>query len=896
MSEKVNISSYTIQEKWLNEVAPNYFNIDDINKLKIGLFGYVNEAMANVTEDSLYMHSILSKEIFPNKAVLPDSIYAYASLANFDDFYATPATFSFVLALKKSDILKYSETNYTNGNKEFYISRNSELLIENTIPFILDYDIKIICRPKNYSSSLVGKTDYIISAQYIMTENNALSNINSPFIQTILLVEDGIEYVFLSLQGKQLSRKETSFLIYTNDIVENISFEVDFDDQLAGFNVYYKESSDSSEKILLNKYLDCSTTPSSGENFCFFTLSAEHKIKISFSAHPSYFRPKFNSELLIETFSTLGSKGNFTYDGTNITMELKPIDEYLNYKNILTEIEPVSNSTNGKDSPDLATIKEKVIQEFSTRKNIITENDLKTSFNSISDSCDVTFIKKRDDILKRVYTAFILMRNSEKEIIPTNTIDFLIYEDEFDNYSKGVDELIIKAGTVFEASDNDNNFTKINHLYNWSELVQKDSQPTNYLYGTPFLIKVNKSPLFLSYYLNSIFEDYKLNYSYMNENSYEEFVVNSFSISRNAIKSDSYRLQTTITTSMENDTDKIKVIGFIEESGVVTGYIKFNPINSFEGKIHLEAYLDTDDVINSDNELLIKNSIYSVNHYGQENLKSNFAVAPNNVKIIIGVYYSGYNDNKDKGSFSLFVPGMENYALCNAYKTEKDIKLFKELNSVMQSNILLRTNDNINHTGVYYKIKKSPMVRYLYLENEDNMIEIIKLYDNIYEKLKSMLPNMENNFSVDTKFYNTYGSSNFFTIGRSKQNLNIVCISLKLNIKLAVESSAYLVNEIKKFIVQFVEDTNKAETNYIYVSNLIRSLEQEFKEIVYIEFLGFNDYGPSEQIIENNFTDLSDLTKEQVINYVPEYLNINRHVVLDNGQLVFEPRITINFV
>ena len=133
MSEKVNISSYTIQEKWLNEVAPNYFNIDDINKLKIGLFGYVNEAMANVTEDSLYMHSILSKEIFPNKAVLPDSIYAYASLANFDDFYATPATFSFVLALKKSDILKYSETNYTNGNKEFYIRRNSELLIENTI-------------------------------------------------------------------------------------------------------------------------------------------------------------------------------------------------------------------------------------------------------------------------------------------------------------------------------------------------------------------------------------------------------------------------------------------------------------------------------------------------------------------------------------------------------------------------------------------------------------------------------------------------------------------------------------------------------------------------------------------------------------------------------------------
>ena len=45
MSEKINTSVYTIQEKWIDEVAPNYFNVDEINKLKIGLFGYVNEAM-----------------------------------------------------------------------------------------------------------------------------------------------------------------------------------------------------------------------------------------------------------------------------------------------------------------------------------------------------------------------------------------------------------------------------------------------------------------------------------------------------------------------------------------------------------------------------------------------------------------------------------------------------------------------------------------------------------------------------------------------------------------------------------------------------------------------------------------------------------------------------------
>ena len=135
MSEKVNISTYTIQEKWLDEVAPNYFNVDEINKLKIGLFGYVNQAMANVTEDSLHMHSILSKELFPNKAVLPDSIYAYASLADFQDFYAKPATLNFILAIRKSDIIKYGEINAA-GNKEFFISKYSELSIENRISYI----------------------------------------------------------------------------------------------------------------------------------------------------------------------------------------------------------------------------------------------------------------------------------------------------------------------------------------------------------------------------------------------------------------------------------------------------------------------------------------------------------------------------------------------------------------------------------------------------------------------------------------------------------------------------------------------------------------------------------------------------------------------------------------
>ena len=847
------------------------------------------------------MHSILSKEIYPNKAVLPDSIYAYASLANFGDFYATPATVNFVLSIRKSDILKHAESNYINNTKEFFLSKNSELTINNNIPYILDYDVKIIARASQatQTSLLNNKTDYTITAQYVMNELNPISDIKSPFIQSVTIMDGNEEYVCLRLKGRQMRRNENSYLIYTNDIVENITFEAEFTDQLADFNIFYKESSNSDEKILLNKYLEGSTVPDSSEKFCYFSLVGDEKIKISFSAHPSYFRPKFNSELLIETFSTLGSKGNFVYEGSQFGMKLIPLNEYQNYNSIPVQIEIDGESKNGVDSPSLSEIKEYVINEFSARKNIITETDLKAYFKDISEKCNITFVKKRDDIIKRIYTAFILMRNSNNEVIPTNTIDFLLYEDEFDNYQKGINDLIIKAGTVFEASENDVNFTKVNHLYNWSELVQRDSQPTNYLYGTPFLIKVNRSPLFLSYYINSIFKDYSMSYNIMNENSYEEFIVNKFSVTRNAIKDDFYTFNTIISTTLDlsdYDPERIKVIAFLEEDGKTIGYVRMNTSVYSDTKLEATAKIYTNDVINTDNKIVLTDSIYSINHYGQENLKAEFPIGSDNINVVIAIYYNGYPNNKDKGIYSNLVPNMSNYALCNAYKTEENVVLFEELNNIMQSTIILKTSSEPSHSGIYYKIKKSPMIRYLYLENDNNMREIIQTFTSIHKNLENMLPVVENNFNIDTKFYNTYGASKFFTIGRSKQNLNIVCISLKLNIKLATDVTPSIISGIKNYIVKFVENTNENETNYIYVSNLIRNLEQEFEEIIYIEFDGFNDYGPSEQIIENNFTNISELNAEQVINYVPEYLNINRHVVLDNGQLVFEPRITLNFV
>ena len=916
MSEKIDLSSYSIQQKWFDELAPNYFNVDDISMLRIGLFGYINDAMANSFEDSLHMQTILSKEIFPNKAVLPDSIYAYAALANFTDFYAKGAIAPMVVSIATKDILSYATKNNISGNLELLVSKNSEILIDDKIPFIFDYDIKIIAR---YS-----KNTYIFSAQYIMNTKNELSSVLTPFINTVTM--DG--NLYLRLDARQLKRNTVEYMVYSNDVAENLSYEFEFEGRLAAFNVYYKSNAYNGNYELINKHLINSVVENNNNKFCFYSMSSTNKVTISFSTHPSYFRPMFNSQLMIEYFTTLGEEGNFIYDGENNSFSLESVDESKDLSSIDAYANVMGNSTGGTNEPSLADIKQLVMREFSMRKNIITDIDLQNYFKDKMKNSEIYFCKKRDDVIKRMFTAFVLLRNESDEIIPTNTLDLIVYQDQFDNYSKNNPVLTLKAGTIFEGCQGMNIYEKVDTEYDWQTLIQKDSnlitpfpskpqdRRTNYLYGSPYLIKINTKPLFMSYYLNSINEQIPLLYDSMDENSVEEFIIRNVEIKRNAIREDFYSIETYINTTVNlnnmfltkvnsngeieiidydyNAKEHIKMYGIFEEDNNITGYIKFQPSKLEGNRVYFKSTLYTDDYIDENDCINIKQSVYATSN-SIENLRANFSLSNDKVKLHLCVYYNGY-DYATKYKFAKQIPGIDNFNLCNTYTTERNLQLFKNLNSVMNSTVSMRISENKKHPGYYFKLRKVPLIRYMYMRDEKNMDEIIKILDELKNTLTAVIPDMENNFTLDSKFYNTYGESKYFTIGRQKTALNMTSISVTLNIKLNKEVTVDLINEIKNYIVTFIETTNTEEKGFLYMSNLTRSLEQNFSEINYIEFVGFNDYDSSYQIIESTEINFSEMTQEQVINYVPEYLNINRHIVLDNGELIFEPRVFLNFI
>jgi hypothetical protein len=72
--ERVSPSKYDIYSK-LMLVASRYFDVQNEDFLKTGLFGYITESMAMIARDSSFHKTMLYNESFLNTAVVPKSVY-----------------------------------------------------------------------------------------------------------------------------------------------------------------------------------------------------------------------------------------------------------------------------------------------------------------------------------------------------------------------------------------------------------------------------------------------------------------------------------------------------------------------------------------------------------------------------------------------------------------------------------------------------------------------------------------------------------------------------------------------------------------------------------------------------------------------------------------------------
>ena len=862
-------SLYDIKDFALNVIGPKYFPEDVIEGYNVGLLGYSLDLMTTATEDMFNTVPIVANEMFPNLAQMPNSIYNYASLFQEHNLLATPAVMECVLLLPIDSLLEHATPGSDGTYRQFILDQRTRVEIEEH-SFILDYDIMITLRPY--------RKDYIITCSYLREFNNSISNIINPYIKYQKYNYNGTKYVAMLVKMRRCDKHVFDTRIIDNDRINVSTIQIPFTEQLAGFEVFYR---DSSFKKFIQLQKRIVNSKAIKEPFCYYKLKNNNMLEISFTTRENYFKPVFNSELKVEYYTTTGSEGNFElYTGHDIEV-YRNYDKYENNSRVPVIAITASASTTGTDSPDLLELRDRVADCFATVDSYTTESDLQRHFDSfdILNNVKVNFIKKRDDIFDRLYTAFSLSKDSYGSYYKTNTLQLKIYNSQFDHQFEQSDRKLLKPSNIFVYDgDSTKRMIKLNKDKDDLDLGFNNK----FIYQNPFLMTVTNNGT-VGYYLNNINDKVQLDYEYVNDSSMVQFICNNLYVYRSSLNGEnSYRFKIHLTaTDVDiespmideegNDTGRVHVaLSFLFKNGKEAGYIDCVQ-TSFDQqglKYTFEGAVTTDDFI-SDTE--------TVRLYGLKDIQDGsdrVAMVPmTNLKMNVYTFFEYEKDNTSHAYSQL--PEFKNTTMTNKYTTEETrVELITPLN-MLKSHM---TWEKDEYGTVYILIKDVPVMRWKEGVNQEDIEEFdrfMRLLSAQYRYMDEIMSKKTNNYSIDMKFYNTYGRSSNFVVGEQQETLNHVNCSLELKVCPYVKTEgAELVRDMKMFIKEYFESINQKSNEGIFISNLIQELENTFPGIRYLKFVSINGYDNDYQSIENTAVDVTALKKEDRISFVPEYLNI----------------------
>lgn len=553
MAAKINnySSIADMQNFWLSDIATQYFNFEEMNLYKIGLFGYVNEVMATVTADCFNAVNIAKREFYSATAQNIASYYKMAGQYGIPLPMATPARCTLALFIPESVIIANSTVQ--NGTYTFILDNTLEIMVD-TKQFTLDYPIRILAKYFNGSYSY---TTYFDTSLY-----NSIADKSIKYLQNKVIPIEGRNHLVISVMTQQYSVTTDYKPLTRNGSIESVSVIFDYSGELAGFDIYYTEEPGISVEKYIPKFSIHEATPNS--EYCIYELLSDNKIKITFPKN-AYFAPKLNSEVSCKIYTTLGADGNFDefLSDLNISTnsEKYPYNNGINIRGIVN-----GSATKGADKKSDEEFIQLIKDAVCTNNTISNAADLQIFFNSLvhDKSLRVEFSKQRDDALERIYNSFILLKDSAENVIPTNTCNLYIGKNNFDVYSDG--RGVIKPGKVFKYTVQDSAGVELAPYTLVEDLPSETSNTvynknTEFLFTNPFLINVSVDNGIVGYYGNAISEIKETEFYYVEDRSFNQFICLGVQVERNPIAGENYYTFTTkISSSSELDPSEILVM------------------------------------------------------------------------------------------------------------------------------------------------------------------------------------------------------------------------------------------------------------------------------------------------------------------------------------------------
>ena len=866
-----------IEERYIPEEAPE--------TLALGIYGYLADIHATILQNSAIATGELGNELFPGRAKFERNVISHAIIQNIENLNAVPATISAIFGIFEEDLDKYMVLD------KFIIDKEIPFGIEE-FEYHLEYDVIV-------QRTILPNNKCGYSALYDMTRTNPLSKITNPYLQAPFMQKyNGRNMVFFYVELMQVRHSRFEKTLITNNLVENKTLIFSFTEQLADFSVRITEGD---ETIYLTPVFEGMGLEDNLKYFCYYQYIDSTHIRVRFDSL-SYV-PKINAKIYVDIKTTSGAEGNFEY-----TKDIFPIitSENYNYKRLSTVLQFASQSQGGLDRKSVDELRRMLPKEALSRGSITCWQDLENYFNMLNTDENRLIIQKRvDNQFERSYFAYMLLKDTYNNVIPTNTFDIDVKTEDFDTTDNR--KYVLKPGCWIIYDDFENNKARIvkptdDNIADLEKLQEDDK--VNFIYTCPFMLVVTGDPLYVSYYLTLVNTMAQLDFTYVNTNSTVQFIcTNVYWYRQYLIDSDTYFMEFAITPNIYNAT---QLIVLDENNKIVKNNIKVFVVFFNEGKENAPyayceatfngfyedstseykfiAQLTTEDILADDNKIYI----HGLKRANSTQEPEYMLLTPHvGVKIYVCAQLDDTYGVFGRHDLDSIVPeGLDEYTVCNMYTISGGLNLYENYSEIIQSQV-----KDIKIEGEYtdyigYSIKRVPCVRRSYVTIEENMLNFI---DNInYKKayIDDALYVLEDNFLIDFKFFNTYGPSRTYTLDRwgyEKQLVDRVNLTLNFEVRLLQTSDKNTKEYILRDIKEIIEDLN--DISSLHIPNLITTITNTYREsIEYIEFLGFNDYGPGEQHIYRK--DYNLVTGTQDVNMVPEFLTV--HTNLD-----MSPDITI---
>ena len=408
--------------------------------LNAGIIGYMADMFGNAVEDHYFNVNSRSKEMFVSSAKFDDSMYMQASTCKMSDFFAVPAVIDLLLAIPVRDIIANAIPRQNLGYSMMTLSGKTQFILDRFY-YLLDYPVDIIVKRSSNNED-------IISCRYQIDSNrNPFSDLEANYIPGQIQNIQGMNYYVFKVRAHQLGLTEYNFQYNSSSNMTDV-YEYAYEAQLAGFRVWHKSADDDDWELLENKYSGV-LVASSNDKFCYYRL-LDGKIEISFSNDPSDWKPDLNDKFKVQIFETEGASANFEYTAYDIVPYMFQ-DSSLTYENAFSGIIPVAQlcttkSSGGVDMPTIEDLRAKIIDFKASRETIISDGDLKR----IAALYGLNLIKQRDDIYRRQFITFALIKNSETGfILPGRTGELYLPETDTINQNE-VDSRLVPPGNVYQ--------------------------------------------------------------------------------------------------------------------------------------------------------------------------------------------------------------------------------------------------------------------------------------------------------------------------------------------------------------------------------------------------------------------------------------------------------------